>query len=198
MMRDSANSLVLSRITGFLAVLALFCGIAALTGIRAPRATAVGFSDDEQKIANLLPDGFSPSLCKTATDPIPPPDAVASLQCTGSAADGPTTGRFTLWPEAGTMNDQFQTQAVGSPLWAPSECPGVGASPSTWNYSESPDQVAGQLLCGSFQGAPNIEWTRTSQLLTLDVGGAPDIEGLFKWWGNSGNPGGAPITGVLA
>ena len=197
-MRDSANTLVLARTTRFLAVLVLLSGIAVLTGMRAPRVGAVEFSDDEQKIANLLPDGFSPSLCKTATDPIPPLDAVASLQCTGSAAGGPTTGRFTLWLDAGTMNDQFQAQAVGSPFWAPSQCPGVSASPSTWNYTESPDQVAGQLICGSFRGSPNIEWTRTSQLLTLDVGGASDIASLFQWWCNSGNPGGAPITGVLA
>jgi serine/threonine-protein kinase len=198
MMRDNANPLVLIRTARFLAVLALLSGIVALTGMHAPRAAANQFSDDEQKIANLLPAGFQPSLCKTASDPIPPLDAVASLQCTGSAAGGPTTGRFTLWPDAETMNDQFQTQAVGSALWAPSPCPGIGASPANWNYTETSDQVAGQLLCGSFQGAPNIEWTRTSQLLTLDVGGAPDIESLFHWWGGSGNPGGAPITGVLA
>ena len=197
-MRDSANPLVLSRITRFLAVLALLSGIAVLTGIHPPRATAVEFSDDEQKIANLLPAGFSPGLCKTASNPIPPLDAVASLQCTGSAAGGPTTGRFTLWPDADAMNDQFQTQSVGSTLWVPASCPGVAASPSNWSYTESPDQVAGQLLCGSFQGAPNVEWTRTSQLLTLDVGGAPDIESLFRWWTGSANPGGAPITGVLA
>jgi serine/threonine-protein kinase len=96
------------------------------------------------------------------------------------------------------MHDQFQTQSVGSTLWVPAPCPGVAASPTNWNYTESPDQVAGQLLCGSFQGAPNVEWTRTSQLLTLDVGGAPDIESLFRWWTGSANPGGAPITGVLA
>ncbi len=196
-MRDSANALVLSRTARFLAALALLCGVAVSTGVRAPHAAAVEFSDDEQKIAALLPAGFPPSLCKTASDPIPPLDAVASLQCTGGAAGGPTTGRFTLWPDAGTMNDQFQTQTVGSPLWTPTQCPGVGASPANWNYTESPDQVAGQMLCGSFQGAPNIEWTRESQLLTLDVGGASDIETLFRWWGGSGNPGGAPITGVL-
>jgi len=197
-MRDSANPVVLARTTRFLAVLVLLSGIAMLTGMHAPRVGAVEFSDDEQKIANLLPDGFSPSLCKTAIDPIPPLDAVASLQCTGSAAGGPTTGRFTLWPDAGTMSDQFQTQVVGSALWTPSPCPGVGASPANWHYTETSDQVAGQLLCGSFQGAPNIEWTRTSQLLTLDVGGAADIASLFQWWGGSGNPGGAPVAGVLA
>jgi hypothetical protein len=197
MMRDSAN-LVLARTTRFIAVFALLCGVAVLSGRHAPRAAAVEFSDAEQKIANLLPDGFTPSLCKTATDPIPPLDAVASLQCTGSAAGGPTTGRFTLWPDADTMNDQFQTQTVGGQLWVPSQCPGVGASPANWHYTETSDQVAGQLICGSFQGSPNIEWTRTSQLLTLDVGGAADIESLFQWWGGSANPGGAPVTGVLA
>ena len=197
-MRDSANPLTLLRTTRFVALLALLSAIAVPIGIHTPRAAANQFSDDEQKIANLLPTGFPPSLCKTATDPIPPLDAVASLQCTGGAAGGPTTGRFTLWPDAGTMNDQFQTQVVGSQLWVPSQCPGVGASPANWNYTESPDQVAGQMLCGSFQGSPNIEWTRESQLLTLDVGGAADIETLFRWWTASANPGGAPITGVLA
>ena len=187
-MRDSANPLVLSRTARFLSAVALICSVAMLCGVHAPRAAANQFSDDEQKIAALLPAGFSPSFCKTASDPIPPLDAVASLQCTGSTAGGPTTGRFTLWPDAGTMNDQFQTQTVGSPLWTPTQCPGVGASPANWNYTESPDQVAGQMLCGSFQGAapPNIEWTRESQLLTLDVGGASDIETLFQWWGGSG------------
>jgi hypothetical protein len=179
-----------------LAVLTLLCGMA---GFLAPRAAAVQFSDDEQKIANLLPAGFSPSFCKTATDPIPPMAALASLQCTADGAHGgPSTGRFTLWPDADTMNDQFQTQAVGSELWAPSPCAGAGSSPATWNYPGTPDQVSGQLLCGSFEGAPNIEWTRNAQLLTLDVTGGRDIDSLFQWWSVSGDPGGAPTTGLLA
>src|SRR5271156_5037037 len=100
MMRDSANPLVLSGTTRLLAVLTVLCAMVVVTGMRAPRAAAVQFSDDEQKIANLLPAGFPPSLCKTASDPIPPLDAVASLQCTSSAGSGgPTTGRFTLWPD---------------------------------------------------------------------------------------------------
>ena len=151
-MRDSANPVVLARTTRFLAVLVLLSGIAMLTGMHAPRVGAVEFSDDEQKIANLLPDGFSPSLCKTAIDPIPPLDAVASLQCTGSAAGGPTKGRFTLWPDAGTMSDQFQTQVVGSALWTPSPCPGVGASPANWHYTETSDQVAGSYSAGPSRG----------------------------------------------
>ncbi|MGA7053163.1 MAG: hypothetical protein WBZ37_18225 [Mycobacterium sp.] len=198
-MRGRTNPLVFFGATRPVAVLTLLCGMAVVTGILGPRAAAVEFSDDEQKIANLLPSGFAPSLCRTASDPIPPLEAVASLQCTASAGSGgPTTGRFTLWPDADTMNDQFQTQAVGSALWAPAPCPGVGASPGNWNYTESPNQVAGQMICGFFQGSPNIEWTRDSQLLTLDVAGGTDIDGLFRWWGGSGNPGGAPITGVIA
>jgi len=188
--------LSLSTGSALLAVSTLLGGMA---GILAPRAAAVQFSDDEQKIANLLPAGFPPSLCKTAADPIPPLAAVASLQCSASdAPGGPTTGRFTLWPDADTMNDQFQTQAMGSELWAPAPCPGAGASPATWNYPATPDQISGQLLCGSFEGAPDIEWTRDAQLLTLDVVGGHDIDTLFQWWSVSGNPGGAPTSGMLA
>jgi len=198
-MRFRTKPLAFPRTMRLLAVLAVLCGMGAATGVRAPRAAAVQFSDDEQKIANLLPPGFPSSLCRTANDPIPPPEAVASLECTASGGPGgPTTGRFTLWPDADTMNDQFQTQVVGSALWAPSPCPGADASPGNWKYTGTPDRVDGQLLCGSFQGSPNIEWTRDSQLLTLDVAGGPDIDSLFQWWTSYGDPGGAPTPGVLA
>lgn len=163
----------------------------------APRAGAVQFSDDEQKIVNLLPPGFAPSGCVTATNPPPPSDAAASLQCTASAGpNGPATGRFTLWRDVNTMSDDFQSQTGGSTWFTPSPCPGVGGSPGTWSYNNTPDQASGEVLCGSYQGAPNVEWTRNAQLLTLDVNGGPDIDGLFKWWSSSGNPDGGLTPGM--
>ncbi len=171
-MRDGANPLVLSRTARFLAVLTLLCGVAMLSGVRAPRAAAIEFSDDEQKIASLLPAGFSPSLCKTASDPIPPLDAVASLQCTGSTAGGPTTGRFTLWPDAGTMNDQFQTQTVGSPLWVPTQCPGVGASPATGTTRSLPTRSPGRCSAGPSRGRP-ISSGRESLSYSRSMSAAP-------------------------
>jgi len=198
-MRGRIDPLVLSRTARLLAAVTLLGGVGVVTSMVTPRAAAGQFSDDEQKIANLLPQGFAPSQCSTASNPPPPLEAVASLQCTASAGPGGlTTGRFTLWPDAESMNDQFQTQALGSAWFAPTPCPGVGATPGNWSYTETPDIVAGQLLCGSFQGAPNVEWTRNSQLLTLDVAGGTDIEKVFQWWAGSGNPGGGPVTGVLA
>lgn len=163
----------------------------------APGAGAVQFSDDEQKIVNLLPPGFAPSGCVTATNPPPPSDAAASLQCTASAGPNrPATGRFTLWRDVNTMSDDFQSQTGGSTWFTPSPCPGVGGSPGTWSYNTTPDQASGEVLCGSYLGAPNVEWTRNAQLLTLDVNGGPDIDGLFKWWSSSGNPDGGLTPGM--
>lgn len=170
--------------------------IAVLTPL-APRADAVQFSDDEQKIVNLLPSGFAPSDCVTASDPPPPLDAAASLQCTSNArGNGPTTGRFTLWRDVETMSGDFQAQTGGSSWFSPSPCPGANSPTVTWSYNTTSDQAAGMVLCGSYQGAPNVEWTRNAQLLTLDVNGGPDIESLFRWWSSSGNPDGGLTPGM--
>src|SRR5271155_1839138 len=113
-MRGRIDPLVLSRTARLLAAVTLLGGVGVVTSMVTPRAAAGQFSDDEQKIANLLPQGFAPSQCSTASNPPPPLEAVASLQCTASAGPGGlTTGRFTLWPDAESMNDQFQTQALG-------------------------------------------------------------------------------------
>lgn len=164
----------------------------------APRAGAVQFSDDEQKIVNLLPPGFSAGGCVTATDPPAPLDATASLQCAANGGSkGPTTGRFTLWRDVETMSGDFRSQTGGNPWFTPVPCPGVGGSTGSWSYNTTPDQASGEVLCGSYQGAPNVEWTRNAQLLTLDVNGGPDIESLFQWWSASGNPDGGLTPGIM-
>ena len=171
--------------------------LAAVMTPLAPRAGAVQFSDDEQKIVNLLPPGFAPSGCVTANDPPPPLDAAASLQCAASAGSkGPTTGRFTLWRDANTMSDDFESQTGGSSWFSPSPCPGANSASGTWSHNTPPDQASGKVLCGSYQGAPNVEWTRNAQLLTLDINGGPDIESLFSWWSSSGNPDGGLTPGM--
>jgi len=104
-------------------------------------------------------------------------------------------GRFTLWPDAGTMNDQFRRRRLVASSGA-SQCPGVVLREQLELHRVA-DQVAGQLLCGSFQGRQHRVDTNFSATYARR-GRRPDIDSLFKWWAGSGNPGGAPITGVLA
>jgi hypothetical protein len=157
--------------------------------VLAPRAAAADFSPAEQQIANELPVGFDPGSCTTAANPPAPSNAVASLDCHGnSAPNAPTNGRFTLFTDPVAMGVDFQNDTNPGPQFVPTPCPGAGGSPSTWNYTATPDQSEGDILCGTYQGVPNVEWTRSSQLLILDVLGSSDVNALFKWWARNGDP----------
>ena len=49
-------------------------------------------------------------------------------------------------------------------------CPGADAdSPITWHYKATPDAVAGQIACGTYQGNADIVWTQDDDLLLADV-----------------------------
>lgn len=179
------------------ALLTAFCGSGVATYLPAPPATAVQFSPYEQQIANSLPAGFPASLCSTATNPPAPFDAVASLDCSAqTGAGGPTVGRFTLWPDLDTMNGELLGQANAGPQYVPTPCPGSNTPLANWSYIATPDRVAGQILCGTFQDTPNVEWTLNSQLLTLDVSGGPDINSVHLWWTKFGNSAGPLAPGI--
>jgi hypothetical protein len=163
--------------------------LGAFAFVLAPRAAAADFSPAEQQIANELPVGFDPGSCTTAANPPAPSNAVASLDCHGnSAPNAPTSGRFTLFTDPVAMGVDFQNTANPGPQFVPTPCPGADGSPSTWNYTDTPDQSEGDILCGTYQGVADVEWTRSSQLLILDVQGSSDVNALFKWWARNGNP----------
>jgi hypothetical protein len=171
------------------AALAALTALGAFAFISPPRAAATDFSPQEQQIANELPVGFDRGSCATAANPPGPSNAVASLDCRqNSAPNGPVSGRFTLFADPVAMGADFQNGANPGPQYVPTPCPGANGSPSTWNYTATPDQPEGDIVCGTFQGTPDIEWTRSSQLLILDVTGSSDLNSLFKWWAQYGDP----------
>jgi hypothetical protein len=172
---------------GIVAMAAL-TALGALAFVPAPRAAATDFSPLEQQIANELPVGFDPGSCTTAANPPSPSNAVASLDCRYSGPNGPTSGRFTLFADPVALGGDFQNDTKPGPQFVPTPCPGADGSPSTWNYTATPDQSEGDILCGTYQGVANVEWTRSSQLLILDVQGSSDVNGLFTWWARNGNP----------
>jgi hypothetical protein len=56
-------------------------------------------------------------------------------------------------------------------------------SPIDWNFKANPDEVAGQVACGSYQGNADIMWTQYDQLLLADVQ-STDMNALHDWWLN--------------
>jgi hypothetical protein len=171
------------------AALAALTALGAFTFVPAPRAAATDFSPQEQQIANELPVGFDPGSCTTAANPPGPSNAVASLDCRqNSAPNAPKNGRFTLFADPVAMGTDFQNAANPGPQYAPTPCPGATGSPSAWNYTATPDQPEGDIVCGTFQGSPDIQWTRSSQLLILDVMGSSDLNSLYQWWARYGDP----------
>ena len=63
-------------------------------------------------------------------------------------------------------------------------CPGNIQSPGPWRHNATPDQVAGQLYCGTRDdGTPIIAWTDDARLLLSVVDAAAGGEvAAFKWW----------------
>jgi hypothetical protein len=163
--------------------------LGAFAGVPIPRAAAAELSADEQQIVNELPAGFDANSCTTAANPPAPSNAVASVDCRAySGPDAPTNGRFTRYADPVAMGMTFQNAAGPGAQFAPTPCPGADGSPVSWNYTASPDQSEGYIFCGTYQGVSDVEWTRSSQVLVLDVLGSSDVNSLYRWWSNYGNP----------
>lgn len=65
-------------------------------------------------------------------------------------------------------------------------CPGSDVdSPSAWNYTDTPDQKAGQVACGTFEGNPDVTWTKDEDLLLADAQGS-NLDELHQWWNDIG------------
>ncbi|MCV7395116.1 hypothetical protein [Mycobacterium paraseoulense] len=164
------------------------------THVGAAPAGAIPFNHEEQQIVDELPFGFAGNACKPSSDA--PPGSVASLDCDQNAGlSAPMAGRFTRFADLDSMNSAFQNDlASRGSDYAPVPCPGVDGSPGRWHYTASPGETAGQIFCGTFKGAPDIEWTREGELLLLNVHGGQDLNSLFGWWDGYANARPAPYT----
>ncbi len=175
-------------------VLTLLGGLSLTTHVGAAPAGALPFSPEEQRIVDELPFGFTGNACKPASNA--PPGSVASLDCDQNAGlRAPTVGRFTRFADLDSMNSAFQNDLASRGAdYAPVPCPGVDGSPGQWHYTASPGETAGQISCGTFKGAPDIEWTRDQELLLLNVHGGQDLNSLFGWWDGYANARPVPYT----
>jgi hypothetical protein len=137
-----------------------------------------GASGASARLMSLLPDGYDQGACKTIA---PVTDALATADCEkNSKPGGPEVARYSLFPDKGTLDRHFDG-AIKEDEQLQS-CPGSNVeSPTTWHYTSTPDQVEGQVACGTYKGSPDVVWTRDKDLLLADAQG-PDLAGLHEWW----------------
>ena len=135
-------------------------------------------SVDSQLLA-LLPSGYDSGTC----EPVHPPatGALATVDCgETNLPTGPTIARYSLFADQATLDEHFKDAiAQNSELV---KCPGSDLdSPATWHYNANPDEVAGQIACGTYKDNPDVTWTKNADLLLADAQG-PNLDELHKWW----------------
>jgi hypothetical protein len=142
---------------------------------------AAQLSSAQQQLVGLLPPGYGANACQSVTPPVT--GGVATVDCfNNSAPGGPTAARYSLFSDQPTMDGSFQrtlAEVTAQP------CPGGGTSPGTWNFSGTPTQAAGSIVCGAVTDPTSaaVAWTDDANLLE-GVAEGPDVSSLYNWWAN--------------
>jgi serine/threonine-protein kinase len=129
----------------------------------------------------LIPQGYPTSVCEVASPPAP--GALATVDCgLSTQPGGPHAARYSLFGDVDQLAQHFADSVGENEEIFP--CPGSDMdSPADWNYKRSPDVVAGQVACGTYQGNADVVWTQNDELLLVDVQ-SPDMDELHAWWLN--------------
>ena len=130
-----------------------------------------------QRLYRVVPQGYGPSNCAPASDPNP--QALATVECEQTPDPrSPTSARFEIFPNAGALADAFQSSVDDEAI---TQCPGKIQSPSSWHTDAAPGVPAGSLLCGTYNDAPDLLWTKNDGLLLGDIQGS-DLNSLYQFW----------------
>ena len=130
-----------------------------------------------------MPLDYDNGICEAAHPPAT--GALATVDC-GKTNDpnGPAVARYSLFADQAALDAHF-TDAIGlnSELV---KCPGDELdSPKGWNYANTPDQQAGQVACGTYDGNADVTWTKDADLVLADAQG-PNLDELYQWWNQIG------------
>lgn len=131
---------------------------------------------DANKLTGLLSRGYTASNCTPAalTDSV-----LAVVDCgQNSQPNGPVTARYTLYGSPDDMSSHLGSVTSDDVVKA---CSPNAATPESWHYNATPDQQAGLVSCGSYNGTPELVWTNSANSL-LAVAQGPDVEALYQWW----------------
>ena len=133
----------------------------------------------DAQLMSLLSTGHDSSNC----EPISPPAgaSLATVDCgPATTPGGPLSTRYSLFADRAALDAGFDGAVeVNSELL---QCPGSRVdSPTTWHYTENPDQIAGMIACGTYNDRPDLVWTNNAAMILADAQG-PDLEELHDWW----------------
>ncbi|CQD13757.1 putative serine/threonine-protein kinase pknh [Mycobacterium lentiflavum] len=142
-----------------------------------------GPSNDQARLISLLPPGYLAGTCTPATPESGSiwTNAVAMVSCgQNTQPGGPSKATYGLFPTPDRLKKSFTDDIANVSLV---NCPGEGASPVSWHYDQTPNEMAGLIACGTYNGHPNVIWTNEEKLMLSDVAGDPaTVEDLHTWW----------------
>jgi serine/threonine kinase PknH len=145
---------------------------------RTPRTTTNEQSPDS-RLQALLPRGYDEGVCQAVHPPAT--GAEATVDCGQSSIQGgPASARYSLFADQATLNTHFDGAIKENSELL--QCPNSGIdSPTSWHYTESPDNVEGRIACGTYQNGPDLVWSKDSDLMLADAQG-PNMDDLHNWW----------------
>ena len=142
-----------------------------------PTVANTGTRSDINTLARAMSKGYSLSKC--TAQPIEGAQ-LAALTCGQSPdASGPVQGKYILFSATDDMNAMFKTSIKDDVL---TTCGDAGQSPTPWHQGNATTN-AGQVACGTYQGAAEIIWTTDAQdVLSYIRAGNTDVPALYQWW----------------
>jgi serine/threonine protein kinase len=149
------------------------------------RTTTTAPPDDpdsfQAKLMALIPPGYPTSVCEAASPPST--GALATIDCAKSVQPGgPEAARYSMFADKDQLILHFNESIKQNDEVL--RCPGADAdSPIDWNYKATPDAVAGQVACGTYEGNADVMWTQYDELLLADVQ-STNMDELHNWWLN--------------
>lgn len=137
----------------------------------------------DSKLFAALPKSYDDGACEAVHPPAT--GALATVDCgETNVPTGPKIARYSLFADQTTLDQHFQDAiAQNSELL---NCPGSDlSSPTQWYYNANPDDLAGQVACGVYDGNQDVTWTKNVDLLLADAQG-PNLDELHQWWNDFG------------
>jgi len=133
------------------------------------------------QIFAVLPTNYPQTACESVTPAAP--GALATVDCGKSTVPGgPNLARYSLFPSLQALNTAFDNSVKANDELLP--CPGnTDSAPTPWNYTNTPDEDAGQVACGTYNGNADVTWSYNEELVLADVQSA-DLQTLHDWWNN--------------
>jgi hypothetical protein len=135
----------------------------------------------DAKLMALIPPGYPSSVCQPATPPST--GALATIDCQKSTQPGgPEAARYSLFADKDQLILHFNESIKENDELL--RCPGADSdSPIDWNYKAKPDEIAGQVACGTYQGNADVMWSQYDELMLADVQ-STNMDDLHNWWLN--------------